>query len=225
MATVMPDLELFVEAVNMILSDDDFDDNSSTSSSSSEEESLFERRVQHKSESKFVEKQILKYDETEFKPHFRMTKATAYYVINLIEEENIFPVHQSGREKVTPKKGFLMTVWYLANMETFRQVANRFDVTMNQEAYCNRKGYHSIILQAICDDKKRFIDIYCGEPGSLHDARVLKRSNVYKMIMEATVAACVLHNICLEKDDYEMDIEMDEHNIQNVVEETHDILK
>jgi len=25
----------------------------------------------------------------------------------------------------------------------------------------------------------RFTNIYCGEPGSLHDARVLRRSNLY----------------------------------------------
>ncbi|KAI4471963.1 hypothetical protein MML48_1g00799 [Holotrichia oblita] len=45
--------------------------------------------------------------------------------------------------------------------------------------YCNRKGFTSIILQAVCDDKKQFLDVFCGEPGSMHDARVLRRSDLY----------------------------------------------
>lgn len=34
--------------------------------------------------------------------------------------------------------------------------------TINQESYINRKGYHSLILQGVCDEKKRFIDVSCG---------------------------------------------------------------
>lgn len=30
----------------------------------------------------------------------------------------------------------------------------------------------------------QFIDIYCGEPGSLHDALVLRRSELFKYICE-----------------------------------------
>ncbi|XP_018576615.1 putative nuclease HARBI1 isoform X2 [Anoplophora glabripennis] len=34
--------------------------------------------------------------------------------------------------------------------------------------YYNRNNYNSIILQATCNDKKEFIDIYVGAPGRLH---------------------------------------------------------
>ncbi len=34
-------------------------------------------------------------------------------------------------------------------------------------------------MQAVVNAKKKFVDIYCGEPGSLHDARVLRRSSIY----------------------------------------------
>ncbi|XP_052778539.1 putative nuclease HARBI1 [Mya arenaria] len=44
------------------------------------------------------------------------------------------------------------------------------------ENYINRKGFPSVILQAVCDHNMRFIDIYCGWPGSVHDARVLRNS-------------------------------------------------
>lgn len=51
---------------------------------------------------------------------------------------------------------------------------------LEQEAYYNRKGYHSILLQVICDHKKRFTDIFAGEAGSQHDGRVLRKSSVYE---------------------------------------------
>lgn len=45
--------------------------------------------------------------------------------------------------------------------------------------YVNRKGFHSILLQAVVDHQCRFLDIYIGWPGSTHDARVFYNSNVY----------------------------------------------
>lgn len=52
--------------------------------------------------------------------------------------------------------------------------------------YCNRKKYFSVVLQAICDADKLFTDIYCGEPGSMHDNRVLKRSDFYRSAVDNT---------------------------------------
>lgn len=42
---------------------------------------------------------------------------------------NILSNVKFGREKVWVKKGFLMTVWYLANQETYRQISDRFNTT------------------------------------------------------------------------------------------------
>jgi hypothetical protein len=44
--------------------------------------------------------------------------------------------------------------------------------------YYNRKGFKSIILQAICDHTGLFMDIFAAFPGSAHDARVLSNSDV-----------------------------------------------
>ncbi|XP_055903680.1 uncharacterized protein LOC129939620 [Eupeodes corollae] len=49
----------------------------------------------------------------------------------------------------------------------------------NKEAYYNRKQNFTIVLQAVVDADKKFIDICVGEPGSLHDSRVLRRSALY----------------------------------------------
>ena len=46
--------------------------------------------------------------------------------------------------------------------------------------YYNRKGYHSIILQAVGDHRYCFTDINIGWPGSVHDARVFKIHNSIK---------------------------------------------
>ena len=51
------------------------------------------------------------------------------------------------------------------------------------ENYVNRKGWHSVNLQAVCSHDLKFIDCYAGWPGSVHDARVLRNSPLF---MDAT---------------------------------------
>ncbi|KAJ8965734.1 hypothetical protein NQ314_003940 [Rhamnusium bicolor] len=58
---------------------------------------------------------------------------------------------------------------------------------IHRYTYCNRKGQHSVLLQAVCDDKKRFMDVFCGEAGSIHDARLLKRSSLYRQFQNPNV--------------------------------------
>ena len=42
--------------------------------------------------------------------------------------------------------------------------------------YLNRKGGHSVNFQAVADIDRRFIQTYAGQPGYVHDARVLSKS-------------------------------------------------
>ncbi len=46
--------------------------------------------------------------------------------------------------------------------------------------YVNRKGYYSIIMQAVVDSNYIFRDVVIGWPGSVHDARVLSNSSIYQ---------------------------------------------
>ena len=45
--------------------------------------------------------------------------------------------------------------------------------------YYNRKGFPSVLMQAVADHRYCFTDIYIGWPGSVHDAPVLKNSELY----------------------------------------------
>lgn len=49
-------------------------------------------------------------------------------------------------------------------------------------SYINRKGFYSILLQGICNNKMQFIDVFVGICGSVHDARVWRLSDIKNMI-------------------------------------------
>ena len=85
---------------------------------------------------------------------------------------------------------------YLAAMATFqcRQIPNCVGAidgshirilrpTECSTDFYNRKGYYSILLQGICDGDGKFLSVSCGYPGSIHDARMLRRSGFYKNVL------------------------------------------
>eukprot|EP00743_Colponemidia_sp_Colp-15_P006483 GILK01006978.1.p1 GENE.GILK01006978.1~~GILK01006978.1.p1 ORF type:complete len:451 (-),score=22.95 GILK01006978.1:120-1472(-) len=49
---------------------------------------------------------------------------------------------------------------------------------VHPDSYVNRKGYHSMVLQAIATADRRFIDVYVGWPGSSHDAKIFAASPI-----------------------------------------------
>jgi hypothetical protein len=51
--------------------------------------------------------------------------------------------------------------------------------TESHAEYVNRKGYHSIIMQAVVDCDYLFRDVVIGWPGSVHDARVFSNSAIF----------------------------------------------
>ena len=55
---------------------------------------------------------------------------------------------------------------------------------LNHTDYYNRKGWYSMLLQAVVDQDYLFRDICVGWAGSVHDARVFVNSLIYKRITE-----------------------------------------
>lgn len=53
--------------------------------------------------------------------------------------------------------------------------------------YFNRKSFHSIILEAVVNDKYRFININVVQPGKHHNAFVLRNSPIFQSAEERTL--------------------------------------
>lgn len=49
----------------------------------------------------------------------------------------------------------------------------------NPVDFYNRKDTHSVVLQGICDDNLKFIDIFIGYTGRSHDGRIFRESPIY----------------------------------------------
>ncbi|XP_067210373.1 putative nuclease HARBI1 [Linepithema humile] len=47
----------------------------------------------------------------------------------------------------------------------------------SSDFYINRKGFHSIQLQIVCNERLQFIHCYAGEAGNVHDMRAFRLSN------------------------------------------------
>ena len=62
--------------------------------------------------------------------------------------------------------------------------------------YYNRKGYYSVIMQAMVDHRGLFMDVYIGWPGKVHDARVFVDSFLYHKGMNSILFPDWKRNIC-----------------------------
>ena len=51
--------------------------------------------------------------------------------------------------------------------------------TSDPLAFMDRKGHYSMQVQAVCDEDMVFLDVLVGWPGSVHDARILRNSELF----------------------------------------------
>ncbi|XP_065419443.1 uncharacterized protein LOC112058986 [Chrysemys picta bellii] len=52
--------------------------------------------------------------------------------------------------------------------------------------YINRKGYFSMVLQALVDHRGRFTNINVGWPGRVHDTHVFRNTTLFKRLQQGT---------------------------------------
>lgn len=61
----------------------------------------------------------------------------------------------------------------------------RFDKPMEDpDSYVNRKHYFSLHVQGTVNQNMKFIDVFVGYPGSVHDAKVFKNSPLHNNLRE-----------------------------------------
>ncbi|XP_051167759.1 putative nuclease HARBI1 [Leptopilina boulardi] len=199
----------------------------------------------------YFEDVIAMYSLSDFKYHFRMSRNTFGVFLEILAPSLIGAMN-GGLATVPIEKQLCIAMWYFANLEVYRSIADRFGVSQNTawrctiriakvlnrrsaefirwpqgqeiiknqqeffeiadfpdiigavdgchirinapsenpESYVNRKGFHSLLLQGICDARMRFIDIYTGICGSVHDARVWTMSDISEAIEENIEEFC-----------------------------------
>ena len=66
----------------------------------------------------------------------------------------------------------------------------------NHTDFYNRKSHFSMIAQAVVDDEYKFMDIFVGCPGKMHDARVFRTSKLYENGQMGRLLPDTTQNLC-----------------------------
>ncbi|XP_016662565.1 uncharacterized protein LOC107884602 [Acyrthosiphon pisum] len=69
------------------------------------------------------------YDDLDFKSHFRLTRSSIEVLMCKVKPFYFLRMTKVGRPLVAFEKSTFMTVWYISNTETFRQVGDRFGIS------------------------------------------------------------------------------------------------
>ncbi|XP_039302174.1 putative nuclease HARBI1 [Solenopsis invicta] len=73
--------------------------------------------------------------------------------------------------------------------------------TQDKDSYINRKQYFSIHMQGVVNHKLKFLDVFIGYPGSVHDARVFRESHLYECLQDICLSSYIVGDSaypCLE---------------------------
>ncbi|XP_041379626.1 putative nuclease HARBI1 [Gigantopelta aegis] len=62
----------------------------------------------------------------------------------------------------------------------------------NAASYMNRKGYHSLIVQMVCDSSMKITNVVARWPGSSHDSRIFRSSTLRDHLEDGTIRGILL---------------------------------
>ncbi|XP_033745714.1 uncharacterized protein LOC117331225 [Pecten maximus] len=114
----------------------------------------------------YAETIVKYYEEQEFHSHFRMTRSCFEILIDLIHGPGKVPVyHEQGRKPISIEKQVLITIWYLANKDSHREIADHFDATVSSIARTKAR-----VIIAIMELLKEFIVWPTNTQSTFYDA-------------------------------------------------------
>lgn len=64
------------------------------------------------------------------------------------------------------------------HVRILRPSSNRFP-----DEYINRKNFHSINVQGVCDASYKFLSVVAEWPGSVHDSRIFRNSDIFRYLL------------------------------------------
>ncbi|XP_041377361.1 putative nuclease HARBI1 [Gigantopelta aegis] len=62
----------------------------------------------------------------------------------------------------------------------------------NAASYMNRKGYHSLNVQMVCDSSMKITNVVARWPGSSHDSRIFRSSTLRDHLEDGTIRGILL---------------------------------
>ncbi|XP_025157190.1 putative nuclease HARBI1 [Harpegnathos saltator] len=171
-----------------------------------------QRRAAKTRNVEYFELTIPTYTDDQLKEHFRMTRRTFEVLLNVVgnhmqndqlnanlplNKKLLFTIWllklipQYVRWSNAVQRAILSQI-FAERSHGIRNVVGAIDgchipikqPLRNANDYFNRKQFHSIILQGVCDHSARFIDVFIGMPGRMHDARVFRNSSLFQKLTD-----------------------------------------
>ena len=94
----------------------------------------------------YFEVTVPRYQPDVFRSHFRMTRRTFELLVHMIGPSEHIPKGNSfGRPALDPRKQIAMSLWMMANQETHRQIADRFDSSLSSVSRCFRRVCKALV--------------------------------------------------------------------------------
>ena len=103
--------------------------------------------------------------------------------------------------KIPSNEESLTTNLYFLNYSNFPGVTGIVDGTHvwiqspggeSAELYRNRKGWFSLNVQVVCNEKHKFINVVARWPGSVHDSRIWQNSRIRRDLEEGKLQGVIL---------------------------------